>query len=408
MIRNTLSLLFCLLVALKLDGQQLPYYVVIGAYAVESNAQRATLRAHDLNYPAIYGYNSGKKFYYVYVRVSSDKDRAMTTLNDIRREGFRDAWIFQGALGGYTAPNPVATSTSTAPPSDVQPVSDEGQTATASAPSQEVINVSQSDVASINDEIVKSDSIPVEAGETGDKPAKPAGKGFVFKLLNQSTGNPVTGMIRLQESDRANQFRPYVGNDLVYVTPPVNRAGRWFIVCHVIGYKPLRTYFSYKDAEVIDGVTIGGEQEVILPVPLERVKRGDYIEMEEVKFYTNSNIMTPESERELKELLAMMNENPDYKIKVHGHTNGTQGRDIISWNEGQDLFTTDPANNRHAGSSKELSALRAESVKQYLVNNGVAENRISTKGEGGVQMIYDPKGTLGSLNDRVEVEVTKH
>ncbi|HEY0652980.1 MAG TPA: OmpA family protein, partial [Chryseosolibacter sp.] len=132
------------------------------------------------------------------------------------------------------------------------------------------------------------------------------------------------------------------------------------------------------------------------------------IEMEEVKFYTNSNLMTPESERELKELLAMMNENPDYKIRIHGHTNGTQGRDIVSWEEGQDLFHPDASNKKHAGSAKELSSLRAESVKRYLTDNGVAENRISTKGEGGVQMIYDPRGTMAALNDRVEIEVTKH
>lgn len=402
MIRNTLIILFCLVVALKLDGQQLPFYVVIGAYAVEANAQRAALRAHELNYPAVYGYHSEKKFYYVYVRVSEDKQKAATTLTDLRKEGFRDAWLFQGTLSGYSVPNPVANQ---AP--EVKPPAQDVQTI--SAPSSTgSLNVSSSDVTSINDDIVKSDSIPVQTPETTEKPVKPAGKGFVFKLVNQSTGNPVTGMVRLQESDRANQFRPYIGNDLVYVTPPVNRAGRWFIVCHVIGFKPLRTYFSYKDAEKIEGVTIGGDQEVILPVPLERVKRGDYIEMEEVKFYTNSNLMTPESERELKELLAMMNENPGYKIRVHGHTNGTQGRDIVSWEEGQSLFQTDASNKRHTGSAKELSALRAESIKRYLVDNGIDEKRISTKGEGGVQMIYDPKGTLGALNDRVEVEVTKH
>jgi outer membrane protein OmpA-like peptidoglycan-associated protein len=399
MIRNSFCLAFCLLVALKLNGQQLPYYVVIGAYSIEANAQRTALRALELNYPAIYGFNSEKKFYYVYVRVSPVREKALATLKDIRAEGFRDAWIFQGSLGGYAAPNPVATS----PPIEEKPIAEE--TSISSTPSSGIITVSATDVGSIKDDIVKSDSIP---SETSEAVAKPAGRGFVFKLLNQSTGNPVTGMIRLQESDKANQFRPYVANDLVYVTAPANRAGRWFIVCHVIGYKPLRTFFSYKDADAIEGVTIGAQQEVILPVPLQRVKRGDYIEMDEVKFYTSSNIMTPESERELKELVTMMNENPGYKIRVHGHTNGTQGRDIVSWEDGQNLFQTNAANKRHSGTSKELSALRAESVKRYLTDNGIDGSRISTKGEGGVQMIYDPKGTLASLNDRVEIEITKH
>jgi outer membrane protein OmpA-like peptidoglycan-associated protein len=386
------------LLALQLEGQQLPYYVVIGAYSIESNAQRTTLQAHALNYPAIYGFNAEKKFFYVYVRVSSEKEKALTTLADIRKEGFRDAWIFQGSLQ-YSSPNPVATTTA----SEVK--------VNESTPLQEpksdgVIEINAADIASINEDIVKSDSIPQDEGV--DKPAKPAGRGFVFKLMNKSTGNPVTGMVRLQENDRSNQFRPFVANNLVYVVPPVNKSGRWFMVCQVVGYKPLRTYFDYKDAEIFEGVTLGNEQEIILPVPLERVKRGDYVEMDEVRFYTNTSIMMPESEPELKELLAMMTENPDYKIRIHGHTNGSHGRDIVSLGESQDLFHTNTSNKKHAGSAKELSLLRAESVKQYLVNNGIDESRIDVKGEGGVHMLFDPKTTLAAMNDRIEAEITKH
>jgi outer membrane protein OmpA-like peptidoglycan-associated protein len=397
MLRN-ISFLFCLLLALQLEGQQLPYYVVIGAYSVEGNAQRATLQAQELNYPAIYGFNTDKKFFYVYIRVSPERDKAVATLRDIRKEGFRDAWVFQGSLQ-LSPDNPVAISP--APVEKPLPTNNEVIPATNTAS----IAVTPADVVSIQETIAKSDSIPVEEAE---KPAKPAGRGFVFKLINKSTGDPVTGMVRLQESERANQFRPFVSNNLVYVTPPANKAGRWLMVCQVVGFKPLRTFFNYKEAEALEGVTIGNEQEIILPVPLERVKRGDYIELDEVKFFNNSSIMTPESERELRELLAMMTENTEYKIRIHGHTNGTFGRDIVSLGESEDLFHTNSLNKRQAGTAKELSSYRAETVKQYLVTNGIDESRISVKGEGGAQMIFDPKGTLASMNDRVEVEVTKH
>jgi outer membrane protein OmpA-like peptidoglycan-associated protein len=400
MIRNTLCLLFCLLVALKLDGQQLPYYVVVGAYAVEGNAQRAALHAHSLNYPAVYGFNSEKKFFYVYVRVSSERQKALGTLNDIRKDGFRDAWIFHGSLN-LSAPNPVAAN-------DLKKDSQVPLKAVIAEPdpSQQQVTVTASDIQAINQDILKSDSTVAE--ETATKAVKPAGRGFVFKLFNEVTGNPVTGIVRLQESDRANQFRPFVANNLVYVTAPSNKNGRWVLVCNVIGFKPLKTFFNYREVDAIEGITVGNEQEIILPVPLQRVKRGDYIEMDEVRFQGNSNIMTPESERELKELLAMMNENEDYKIRLHGHTNGTQSRDIVSLGESTNLFHTNTSNKKHGGSAKELSTLRAEAVKLYLVNNGIREDRIAVKGEGGVQMIYDPKGTLGAMNDRVEVEVTKH
>jgi outer membrane protein OmpA-like peptidoglycan-associated protein len=396
MIRN-ISFLFCLLLALQLEGQQLPYYVVIGAYSIEGNAQRATLQAHAMNYPAIYGFNAERKFFYVYIRVSSQKEKALSTLANIRKEGFRDAWIFQGSLG-YSAPNPVAVN-------NEKPVQQAETGSKLPSIEAQTLPVTTEDIAAINETITKSDSIPVEETE---KPTKPAGRGFVFKLLNKSTGNPVAGMVRLQESDRSNQFRPFVAHNLVYVTAPANKNGRWFMVCDVVGYKPLRTYFDYKDAEHFEGVTVGNEEEIILPVPLERVKRGDYVELESVRFYNNTSIMTPESERELQELLAMMNENPDYRIRIHGHTNGSHPRDIVSLGDSEDLFHTNTSNKKYAGSAKELSLLRAETVKRYLVNNGIDEKRIATKGEGGAHIVFDPKGTMAAMNDRVEIEITKH
>lgn len=400
MIRNA-WLLFCLLLALQVEGQQLPYYVVIGAYSNEGNAQRATLQAYELNYPAIYGFNSERKFFYVYIRVSAEKEKALTTLRDVRREGFRDAWIFQGSLQNSLS-NPVAVTNDV---NETPPTVAESNVNVRPAPS-ESIAVTPEDVASINENITKSDSIPVE--ESASPAAKPAGRGFVFRLLNKSTGDPIKGMVRLQESDRANQFRPFVANSLVYVVAPVNKKKTWFMVCDVVGYRPLRTSFAYDDVDLFEGVTIGNDREVILPVPLERVKRGDYIELNEVRFYNNASIMTPESEAELKELLAMMNENPDYRIRIHGHTNGTHSRDIVSLGESTDVFHTNTANRKHAGSDKELSFLRAETVKYYLVSNGIDAKRIDVKGQGGVHMVFDPKGTLAAMNDRVEVEVTKH
>jgi outer membrane protein OmpA-like peptidoglycan-associated protein len=104
----------------------------------------------------------------------------------------------------------------------------------------------------------------------------------------------------------------------------------------------------------------------------------------------------------------MMQENPGYQIRLHGHTNGKQSRDIVSLGTSSDMFNPDVTNSKTHASAKELSLLRAELVKSYLVSKGIDASRVDTKGEGGAQMIYDPKGTLAGLNDRVEVEIRKH
>ena len=67
------------------------------------------------------------------------------------------------------------------------------------------------------------------------------------------------------------------------------------------------------------------------------------MEMEEVKFVTDSDILLPESERELKELLAMLQENPDYRIRIHGHANGDHAREITSLGESSNFFSSDSA-----------------------------------------------------------------
>jgi outer membrane protein OmpA-like peptidoglycan-associated protein len=129
--------------------------------------------------------------------------------------------------------------------------------------------------------------------------------------------------------------------------------------------------------------------------------------MENVKFFNNTALMAPGSETELDQLVAMMQENSGYEVRLHGHTNGDQERDIVSIGKSSNFFGSDVANAKTHGSAKELSLLRAELVKAYLVQQGIDASRISTKAEGGRAMIYDPSGTLAGLNDRVEVEIRK-
>lgn len=392
-LKNWIFLVFVVFNPLSVLSQQVPYYVVIGAFAKEENAKRYVDKALDLNIPAVYSFTSDKKLYYVYVRQSSDLGKAQHSLQSVRREGFDHAWIFRGFLEGSpleeNSQTGIATAANTQAESEQEPVFEE----TASHFSQQT-----------------PETLAVEAPPvvTESKDAAPVGKPFVFQLLNGITGAPVTGLVRLQETEKSNQYHGHSGNEKVYVGPPANRSGRWLIVGHVVGFKPFKKQLNYTKPQLAKDIKIGENQEVIVPLPLVRVRKGDYMEMEEVKFVTDSDILLPESERELKELLAMLQENPDYRIRIHGHANGDHAREITSLGESSNFFSSDSANTRNSGSAKELSTLRATVVKKYLVHNGVDGRRIAIRGEGGKQMIFDPKGTHASGNDRVEVEITRH
>ena len=116
--------------------------------------------------------------------------------------------------------------------------------------------------------------------------------------------------------------------------------------------------------------------------------------------------MKESSKAQLMELLAMMNENPNLKIRLHGHTNGNSRGEYYRLIENDTVFFA--LNRQHektSGSAKQLSFDRANTIKRYLVHHGVSEARVEVKGWGGRKMIYDKMSKANIRNIRVEVEV---
>jgi outer membrane protein OmpA-like peptidoglycan-associated protein len=365
-----------------------PYYVVIGSFENEHNAQQFITYADEQNLPAVYAFNEARKIFYVYVRATQVKEVAYDILKRIHSNSvFKDAWVFNGVLSGSNL-----EAKNTQPP-EKPPVSPPVEDTVKQVEPAEPGNVPS--------------GVPSETGPAVETP-KPAGKPFVFVLTNAATGSSVNGLVRLQESEKAMQFRGFNGNEKVYVIPPSNRSGKWYLVCEVVGFRKYKKLVNYATAQEIEGASVGSDQEVIIPLRLDRVRKGDYIEMDGVKFFHNTALLTPGSERELDELYVMMEENQGYQVRLHGHTNGKETRDIVSIGKSTDFFNPNDDNAKSHGSAKELSLLRAELVKSYLINKGIDASRIGVKGEGGTQMIFETGGLLGGMNDRVEVEITKH
>jgi outer membrane protein OmpA-like peptidoglycan-associated protein len=102
----------------------------------------------------------------------------------------------------------------------------------------------------------------------------------------------------------------------------------------------------------------------------------------------------------------MMKENPKYQITVHGHCNGKNDRKIIAMGDRQGFFDI-TASKLIYGSAKTLSNLRAEAVRDYLIQHDIEENRIKTFAWGGRYMLTDPEGSYAKLNDRIEIEIRK-
>jgi len=361
-----------------------PYYVIVGGFTSHDNAEHFTARLLAENYPARYALNVNRKLYYVYVRLTANKQYAKQLAHRLRVETeFQDAWIYNGALDGNGLLEDAVLADAHRV---VEPVSLVERPAKKETPAP----------------VVTSTVVIGPTGLTTEAPVA-VGKRFVFQLTNVVNNQPVDGVVYVLQSEPDAHFRTYKANEEIFVPAP--ESGKLIVVCNLMGYKLAKRAFSYADpVKSIKGVSMGDAEEVIIPIRLVPMKKGDYMELEHVKFVDNSAILTPASEPELMALTGLMS-NPRCKIKLYGHTHSRADCDIVSLGNSTQFFSLDPANNhtRH-GSAKELSYQRAETVKAYLVSKGVDPRRISTKGYGAMLAIYEH----ASANERIEVQITRN
>jgi len=127
-----------------------------------------------------------------------------------------------------------------------------------------------------------------------------------------------------------------------------------------------------------------------LKFDLPPVRIGESIEIKNLYFVGNQAVLLPKSEPELPKILKFMQINSDTKIEVEGHVN--------------------LPNSPKCGTSSShyiLSVNRALLVYDYLLKNGIPEDRVSYKGYGNWKMKYPKARTeqYQARNRRVEIRV---
>lgn len=122
-------------------------------------------------------------------------------------------------------------------------------------------------------------------------------------------------------------------------------------------------------------------------VRLKKVKLGEPVKLENIKFVGDEVAFLPVSRPTLLSLYRFMLDNPTAKIMVNGHVNAPDMRNIPKL--------------------KKLSKDRAKAVYDYLVEKGIEPSRIEYRGAGNSKMVY--KKPLNAKqeeeNRRVEISV---
>jgi outer membrane protein OmpA-like peptidoglycan-associated protein len=351
-----------------------PYYVVIGAFSVQKNAVRFTRQApkHDLS--AKYALNQNRNLYYVYVLTTDDRAKAIETALALRARPdslFSDAWVYQGSFE-KSKQGEVTTG------KDIDPVAE-----------------------TVSSEIVTESTVTASAPK--QVAPKEDTKPFIFKITRLDDSTEVKGDVLVVDVDQVRKIGTYDGNKIVDIPKPKGKSGKITMTCNVFGYRRIQHDLNYLDPAG-DSVEIQ-DSTIVVPFKLVRLQKGDVAVMYDVYFFRDAAIMRPESRFEVGSLLEMMKENPKYKIKIHGHTNGKAPGKIISMKEGSENYFSLSDTKEGVGSAKALSQARADLLKAYLVNNGVDEKRLVVKAWGGKKPIYDKFSPQAQANVRVEIEI---
>jgi len=124
------------------------------------------------------------------------------------------------------------------------------------------------------------------------------------------------------------------------------------------------------------------EMEVGVPfeiaIPLQRIKVGEKIILNNIFFNSEEYALREESAFELGNVVKLLEKNPSLKIEIGGHTDNSGTEE----------------------SNRKLSENRAKSVYDYLIKKGVDESRLSYKGYASSKSVADNNTPEGKAKNR--------
>jgi outer membrane protein OmpA-like peptidoglycan-associated protein len=381
------------------------YYVVVGAYAdtKEEFAKRFVAALQAKGTEAHYGFNSNRNLYYVYLKFFPTLKESLQHMTAVRRSGqFVDAWV--RVVPGDIKGAPVENTTVVQPDVKQAPVSESTNANTSETKAEEIKPVevkTDSAVATVSyEDVIDNEEIKQFAKVT-------LGNTEVFLSLYNATNNRIVdGTVQVIDSDRSRQMVRAKGNEYLLLPDPKSGTGQLTLICDVFGYRKIQQELNYATplADTVKPYIDLMGTTIVVNFDLVRYHRGDLATLYNVYFYNDASVMLPESKYELNSLLQLLQENPRYRIRLHGHTNGNYHGKVISLGPDKNFFSLKDAKESN-GSSMELSRQRAEIIKEYLVTNGIDATRVEIKAWGGKHPLYDKHGVNAKKNVRVEVEM---
>ena len=372
-------------------------YLVIGVFAYEDNAESLSQYAQMQGFSAKYAYYPSRGYYYVYTFTADSATQVVEKCLHLRSTSeFEDAWVFRAYDAHEIAESGHSSSGDWETPGMNAPLEKTNPMATVST--------------AANDTVAAASVTPSTGKSSRKKEKAELGYDVFFRTLGNEN-KPVTATVNVVDGSHAKSVKKCQSNQQEVLEHDRLLTQRVQLITYAIGYRKA-TFDLSLDQPVNDTtasyVSITDDEVIEVKMPLEKLQQGDVQVMFNTYFYGNASVMREKSRYELEELLRFLQENPTTTIKLHGHTNGnSRGITYLYSKEHNNFFNIRRSKEytKRGIGAKKLSEMRAETIRQYLIKQGVAEDRIETKGWGGKNMLYDADSPLARNNIRVEIEV---
>ncbi len=196
------------------------------------------------------------------------------------------------------------------------------------------------------------------------------------EVLNQESGKGIKADIVIHGKAYRDSFQ----------TDSVGRFSRYVPDNTVIGIDVFAEGFFF-DTRM---TKVEGGKLPPLEIKLPKAKKGESVDIKNLYFVGNKAVLLEASEPTLPKVLKFMELNPGLTVEIAGHVNFPNRPPV-----GEDTW------------EYKLSVSRAKMVYDYLLENGINQERIRYKGYGNAQMKY-PYATSEEqmkFNRRVEIRV---
>ena len=200
---------------------------------------------------------------------------------------------------------------------------------------------------------------------------------FVGNVIDDETRKPLEATVKVEDLDSASLVGEYISNSYT---------GKFVIILtpgHNYSLTVIRNGYLFYSENF--NIPINNEfKEIKKEIPLQPIKEGKKIILNNIFFQTGKSALTETSMLEIGKLHTLLTQNPGIKVEISGHTDNTGNK----------------------SDNNKLSLERATVVVNTLINKGIEKSRLTAKGYGDAQPIA-PNNTDENkqLNRRTEFKI---